>query len=304
MLLTSTFSAQTGTAFAAYADRQRAVSGTAQPWAALSGGPGSPPHTGRRPGICGCRVGQRVWSCPAPPATVKPAAIPAPLGSSGPDTRQPASTAEPPRRPPCTRTLAPDNEHQGQRPAAVVAATASPPHGSATRHQGAAPRGDGRLVPRRATAVSVVQAPPDGSGDELRDPPDGRAAGALDIRRLAAEPAATPGRHKPARARCMAPPGRADDLPPPAARPLCGAARGRGLQPRPRSTPSPVACPAAERPSSRPEPALLAAAAAVLPDQARAANGPSSKPNPGQGDIRGTNAAIARKQPQKEATRT
>ena len=53
MLLTSTFNAQTGTAFAAYADRQRAVSGTAQPWVAPSGGPGSPPRTGRRPGIRG-----------------------------------------------------------------------------------------------------------------------------------------------------------------------------------------------------------------------------------------------------------
>jgi len=48
---------------------------------------------------------------------------------------------------------------------------------------GAAPGEAGRLVPRRAAAVSVVPAPPDGSGDEPRDPPNGRAAGTLDIRR-------------------------------------------------------------------------------------------------------------------------
>ena len=39
--------------------------------------------------------------------------------------------------------------------------------------------------------------------------------------------------------------------------------------------------PACRAPSSRPEPALLAAAAAVLPGQARAADGPSSKPGHG-----------------------
>ena len=32
--------------------------------------------TARRRRICGCRVGRRVWSCPAPPATVKPAGTP------------------------------------------------------------------------------------------------------------------------------------------------------------------------------------------------------------------------------------
>ena len=62
--------------------------------------------------------------------------------------------------------------------------------------------------------------------------------------------------------------------------------------------------PGCRAPSSQPEPAPLATAAAVVPDQARAADGPSSKPNPGHGDIRRTNAAIDRKQPQKEATRT
>src|SRR5215469_5109099 len=41
--------------------------------------------------------------------------------------------------------------------------------------------------------------------------------------------------------------------------------------------------PGCRAPSTRPEPALLAAAAAVLPDQARAADCPSSKPNPGRG---------------------
>src|SRR5262249_62163559 len=62
--------------------------------------------------------------------------------------------------------------------------------------------------------------------------------------------------------------------------------------------------PGCRAPSSRPEPALLGAAAAVLPDQVRAADGPSSKPNPGHGGHSQDNAAIDRKRPQKEATRT
>ena len=58
-------------------------------------------------------------------------------------------------------------------------------------------------------------------------------------------------------------------------------------------------------PSSRPEPALLAAAAAVLPDPARAADGPSSKPNPGHGGhSRDQRCHRPEKQPQKEATHT
>src|SRR5215831_248839 len=60
----------------------------------------------------------------------------------------------------------------------------------------------------------------------------------------------------------------------------------RAAPTRPGSTPSATGMPGCRAPSSRPEPALLAAAAAVLPDQVRAAGCPSSKPNPGHGDIR------------------
>jgi hypothetical protein len=57
-------------------------------------------------------------------------------------------------------------------------------------------------------------------------------------------------------------------------------------------------------PSSRPEPALLAAAVAVLPNQAQGADGPSSKPNPGHGGHSRDQRSHRPKQPQKEATRT
>src|SRR5215469_7226601 len=55
------------------------------------------------------------------------------------------------------------------------------PRPGRTHPEAAAGKG-GLLDPRRAAPVPVVPAPPDRGGDELRDPPDGRAAGALDIR--------------------------------------------------------------------------------------------------------------------------
>ena len=93
-----------------------------------------------------------------------------------------------PSRHPPRRHHAPEPSDTRQRTPGSATSTSSGGDGEPTARAGcptpgAAPGEDGRLVPRRAAAVSVVPAPPDGSGDEPRDPPDGRAAGTLDIRR-------------------------------------------------------------------------------------------------------------------------
>jgi hypothetical protein len=118
-------------------------------------------------------------ACPVPPATAKPAAIPARWLISSDTHRAGIRQGD---------HHAPEPSDTRQRTPGSATRTSSGGDGEPTARAGCptpgtAPGEDGRLVPRRAAAVSVVPAPPDGSGDEPRDPPNGRATGTLDIRR-------------------------------------------------------------------------------------------------------------------------
>jgi len=99
--------------------------------------------------------------------------------------------------------------------------------------------------------------------------------------------------------------------PRPAAPMTCRRPRSDRCAARPRARPQPGPDPHPHQWHARlqsaliaAEPALLTVTAAALPDQARAADGPSSKPNPGHGGHSRDQRSRRSKQPQKGAIRT
>src|SRR6516164_9128636 len=78
---------------------------------------------------------------------------------------------------------APEQQHPPRQPAPDKAAMASPAPGPWRSRPQAAAGEVGLLVRPRTAPLSVVPAPPDRSGDELRHPANSRAASALDLRR-------------------------------------------------------------------------------------------------------------------------